>query len=146
MTASANDAFIAKLDPAGTYQWGVQAGGTGNDFANNLALDASGNCFVTGSFERTAQFGPLPSLTSIGDHDGFTAMLTSGGVWRWATPAAGRRTDNGICIAVGPGHTTYIGGEVFEYPVKLGTSPGLSINGPVIGIPSFVARMGPTTA
>ncbi|UOQ55686.1 T9SS type B sorting domain-containing protein [Hymenobacter cellulosivorans] len=140
--SSATDAFVAKLNPAGTYQWGVRAGGAGDDCANNLAVDASGNCFVTGSFERTAQFGPLPSLTSLGDHDGFTAMLTSSGVWRWATPAAGRRTDNGICVAVGPGHTTYMSGEAFEYPVKLGTSPGLSINGPVFGKPSFVARMG----
>jgi uncharacterized protein (TIGR03437 family) len=45
-----SDAFLAKLNPTGTaYTWATFLGGTGNDQALSLALDASQNVWATGT-------------------------------------------------------------------------------------------------
>ncbi|HEX2191574.1 MAG TPA: SBBP repeat-containing protein, partial [Acidimicrobiales bacterium] len=44
-----NDAFVAKLDPAGTsLVYSTYLGGTGHDSGRDIALDASGGAHVTG--------------------------------------------------------------------------------------------------
>jgi hypothetical protein len=48
--AGGNSAFVVKLDPAGaTFSFASLLGGSGNDVANALALDAGGNVYVTGA-------------------------------------------------------------------------------------------------
>ena len=47
------DAFIAKINPGTTtgavLDYSTYVGGTGNDFAKGIAVDASGNAYITGS-------------------------------------------------------------------------------------------------
>jgi hypothetical protein len=47
------DAFIAKINPGTTtgavLDYSTYVGGSGNDFANGIAVDASGNAYITGS-------------------------------------------------------------------------------------------------
>ncbi|WP_170061818.1 SBBP repeat-containing protein [Hymenobacter chitinivorans] len=142
-SGSGSDGFVAKLDAAGAYRWATQTGDGGRDLCNSIAADANGNCFVTGSFENTARFGSF-SLTAASPNttDAFTAMLGPTGTWRWVTSVSGPRIDNGICVAVGPGRTTYLGGETLGYPVRFGDGSGAAI-GSVAGLPGFVARLQP---
>lgn len=56
------------------WLWAKQAGGTDSDFGEALATDASGNCYVSGSFRDTASFGNY-SLASSGYNDIFVAKL-----------------------------------------------------------------------
>ncbi len=51
------DIIVAKYAPDGIFQWVQQAGGNSVDHANGIAADATGNCYVTGSFRFTANFG-----------------------------------------------------------------------------------------
>jgi large repetitive protein len=79
--------FIAKLDPQGNVLWAVSPKG---DFttARAIALDASGNVFIAGSFTGPGTFGsiavasPGPQTSAI-----FVAKLTPGGSFVWVTLA-----------------------------------------------------------
>jgi hypothetical protein len=66
------DIFLAKYDPAGNLVWARRAGGVGYDEARGVAIDSSGNIYMTGLFQNTASFGAA-SVTSSGLSDIFVA-------------------------------------------------------------------------
>ena len=51
--AGVSDAFIAKYDSAGSILWVRTVGGTGEEKANSVAVDADDNCYLTGYFQMT---------------------------------------------------------------------------------------------
>ncbi|MBK7936520.1 MAG: SBBP repeat-containing protein [Lewinellaceae bacterium] len=53
-----SDIFIAKYDASGNYIWAKQAGGTGFESGNGIALDGSGNVHITGNFPGVVDFDP----------------------------------------------------------------------------------------
>lgn len=52
------DNFIQKLDSNGGYLWTQQFGGTGDDGAQAIVVDASNNIYSTGGFKVTVDFNP----------------------------------------------------------------------------------------
>ncbi|WP_310392329.1 SBBP repeat-containing protein [Hymenobacter sp.] len=74
-SAGGTDVFVAKLPATGNASWAVRAGGSANDEAGGLALDAAAHCYLTGSFNGAATFGALPALASAGQDDAFVARL-----------------------------------------------------------------------
>src|SRR2546426_3350432 len=52
-----DDAFLAKYLADGTPVWSRRMGGTGNDGVTGIAMDRSGNVFVTGDFQNAVEFG-----------------------------------------------------------------------------------------
>lgn len=65
-TALGSDALVVKYSAQGQVQWARQGGGTGNDYAADVAVDAAGNVYVVGGYNATATFGSmvLPSTSS----------------------------------------------------------------------------------
>jgi hypothetical protein len=55
----ASDALLVIYTSQGDVQWARQGGGAGNDYAADLALDASGNVVVVGGFTSDARFGSI---------------------------------------------------------------------------------------
>jgi len=53
-TQYSDDLFIAKYDPLGNPLWAKSAGAARDNFANSVAVDASGNSFVTGNFRDSS--------------------------------------------------------------------------------------------
>jgi hypothetical protein len=49
-SAGGRDAFVAKFSPAGAFVWSKRYGGSRDDLATGVAIDASGNPVFTGSF------------------------------------------------------------------------------------------------
>ncbi len=99
-SAGTEDIFVAKYDPRGNLLWARAAGGSGDDYGAGVAVDASGNVYITGSFTGSAQFGGSggigisSALSTVAAGEGrvsglqiqseiFAAMLDANGAWRW---------------------------------------------------------------
>lgn len=95
------DIFAAKLDAAGNWLWVRQAGGSLDDIAYDIAVDASGNILVTGAYRNGAVFGGT-TLNATGTYANvFVAKLDAGGNWLWATNAGmGNDNDEAKSIAI----------------------------------------------
>jgi len=75
--------FIAKYNSSGVFQWAKSAGSSDYEWGINIAVDNSGNCFVTGEFFSTISFGSA-TVTTNGDRDVFLAKYSSEGDFQWA--------------------------------------------------------------
>jgi len=108
-----DDVFVAKMNSTGHWLWAVHAGGNGNDIGMSVALDSSGNAFIAGKFQGTAQFG-LDSMTAAGNAgDLFVAKISSNGVWQWVNGADSHPSgtdDSATSIAVDSNGYVYLTG------------------------------------
>jgi len=79
-TGSSSNFFVAKYNNSGSVQWAIKAGGTDNDGANDLTLDASGYVYVAGTFASPTLNLGSNTLTNSGgfDKDIFIAKLNGG--------------------------------------------------------------------
>lgn len=92
------------------FAWANRAGGTEGDAASRIAVDYSGNSYVTGIFRGNATFGST-ELTSRGSTDIFIAKYDAMGNVLWAKQAGGQDIDAGKNIAVDSIGNSYITGE-----------------------------------
>lgn len=100
-SAGDRDVFVAKFAGSnGQHVWSRRFGAALTDFGNGIAVDGSGNVFVTGAFKSTVDFGGGP-LTSAGERDVFVAKYagTNGG-HLWSKRFGGTSVDEGSGIAV----------------------------------------------
>jgi hypothetical protein len=98
------DAFVAKLNPAGSALiYSTYFGGSGTDIARGIAVDAAGNAYITGSTTST----DLPTTVNAfqaanaGGTDAFIAKLNStGSALLYSTYLGGSGDDqaNGIAL------------------------------------------------
>ena len=107
------DIFVAKLDSDGNWLWAQKAGGTSDDGGYSIAIDSSGNSYVTGYFHSTASFGNI-TLTSSGSYDIFVAKLDSNGNWLWAKKAGGTSDDYGYSITIDFSGNSYVTGYFYS--------------------------------
>lgn len=98
-----SDIFILKFTAGGDYLWARRAGGPGNDAANAVALDPSGNVYVGGVFRDSVRFAGLPWLYSAGGTDMCIAQYTSDGTAQWSLRAGGTGTDALTAMAINAG-------------------------------------------
>src|SRR5258707_9013310 len=87
LTISFSSAIATAQPPP--FRWAVQAGGTFDDFSRGIAVDSSGNSYVTGSFHDVAVFGDF-MLTSSGGFRIFFAQLPHPGKNLWGNTRGGR--------------------------------------------------------
>lgn len=109
------EVFVARLSPAGAWQWATRGGGTNNDVGNGLQVGRGGALYVTGFFQSaTASFGTT-ALTNAGTSDVFVGRLSLAGAWQWAVRAGGAGDDHGNALAVdGTGNLLLAG--IFRSP------------------------------
>jgi uncharacterized delta-60 repeat protein len=102
-TAGNYDVFIAKYNTSGVIQWQRRLGGTGADYGTSIAVDGSGNVYVTG-YETTQ---------TAGSNDVFIAKYNTSGVIQWQRRLGGTNNDRGSGIAVDGSGNVYVTG--YEY-------------------------------
>jgi len=90
------DIFIMNIDSAGNLVWAKSIGGIGDDEANSIKLDASGNIYIAGYFNGSVDFDSgagVSSLTSFGSKDMFLMKLDVSGNFLWVKQFGGQAED-----------------------------------------------------
>ncbi|MBM4432042.1 MAG: hypothetical protein FJ026_17090, partial [Chloroflexi bacterium] len=142
----ASDAFVAKVHPSGAVlSYCGYLGGSGEEQAHDIALDALGHAYVTGftgSDERTFPVVVGPDLTHNGGYDCFVAKvdpIASGLVF--CGYFGGTGNDEGWAIVADQLENTYVTGQTSStegsFPVFRG--PDLVYNGGLHD--AFVAKV-----
>jgi peptidoglycan hydrolase-like protein with peptidoglycan-binding domain len=121
-----DDIFVLKVNPSGTFQWVSTFGGTSNDVGEDIAVDSSGNSYITGWFRETVDFG-AGNVTSAGGADIFVLKLNSSGTFQWVNTYGGTSGDVGEGITVDSSGNSYITGwfrETVDFGAGNVTSAG----------------------
>ena len=105
-----NDIFIASFSSSGIHRWSSVFGGINADRGYDVAVDAAGNSYVTGSFSNSADFGG-GAITSRGVLDIFLASFTPAGAHRWSRGFGDKSPDLGYGVAVDNNSNVYITGQ-----------------------------------
>ncbi|MBF0317718.1 MAG: SBBP repeat-containing protein, partial [Nitrospirae bacterium] len=111
-----NDAFVLKLNATGsTLVYSSYLGGSGTDNSNYncIAVDSSGNAYITGVTSSTnfPTVSAFQSTSAGGDYDAFVAKLnTTGSALVYSTYLGGSGSDGGQGIAVDSSGNAYISG------------------------------------
>lgn len=94
------------------FSWAKKASSWAYDYGTGLCIDDTGNVYVTGEFELTADFaGSGISVISKGLHDIFLAKYTSMGNLLWVRTAGGIGGDGGYDVDVDASGNIYVTGE-----------------------------------
>jgi hypothetical protein len=133
-----DDIFIAKLNSSGDFVWAKRAGGKYDDNGEGIAVDGSGNVYVTGSFWGAASFGSTTLSSVSNSQDIFGAKLDGSGNWLWVNQAGGSHNDEGFGIAVNECGNVFLTGYI-GYGTSAFGSIELSCNG---DDDIFVAKLG----
>ncbi len=108
------NAFVAKINAAGSaLVYSTYLGGSGPDQGRGIAVDGSGNAYVTGITQSTnfPTANPLQA-TNGGGYDAFvTKINAAGSALVYSTYLGGSGTDNGFAIAVDVSGNAYVTGN-----------------------------------
>jgi hypothetical protein len=117
------DAFVLKMNSSGTQLlYATYLGGRGEERALGVAVDSTGNAYVTG-FTNSTDFPTVNALrgTLSGARDAFLAKLSADGSQLvWSTLWGGTGSDNANSVAVdGSDHVTIAGDTTsIDLPVQ----------------------------
>ncbi len=104
------DAFIAKLSPAGdALVFSTYLGGSVSDGALAVAVDGAGNAHVAGSAGST-NFPLVNPLQPVGGNDAFVARFSPTGALLYSTYLGGHGGDGATAVAVDALGATYVTG------------------------------------
>lgn len=96
ITSPDADIFLAKYDKEGNFQWIKIYGGNNSEIPSAIALDHSGNVFLTGHFNTTTTFGS--TTLSSSNIDLFLTKIDNSGNVLWSE--AGQITLGGSADAL----------------------------------------------
>jgi hypothetical protein len=111
------DGWVGKFNPSGSAIFLSYLGGGGADDGNGIALDSSGNIFITGNSATGSGGGGFPTVNAIqssnaGSNDGFvTKMSPDGLTLLYSTYIGGTDSDLARGIAVDSGGNAYVVGN-----------------------------------
>jgi hypothetical protein len=130
-----SDAFVVKVNPTGTgLIYAGYIGGAANDYSKGIAVDDSGNAYITGETTSDQNTFPVvvgPDLIANGVSDAFVAKINAAGTALvYAGYIGGGAWDKGFGIAVDGNDNAYVtgsaGSDQNSFPVRGG--PDLTFN------------------
>jgi len=108
-TSGGADIFVASFTPSGKYRWSKTFGSTSYDYGYDVAVDKSGNVYVTGGFYSSMNCGGS-NLQSKGSNDVFICSFDSAGKHRWSGSWGSTSTDYGYAIGADSNSNVYLTG------------------------------------
>jgi len=103
--------IVPKPPPKG---WGLTWGGTDSDDAWDVAVDASGNAYVVGSFKGTADLDPHPSVdnhVSNGLMDAYIIKISNAGIYQWGLSWGSTNDDISNAVTIDNAGDIYVTGS-----------------------------------
>ncbi len=147
-SAGGSDVFILKQDSLGNLIWAKQIEAIGySDAGRSIKVDNSGNVFITGYVNLSADFDPGPgtyTLQGSAALDIFVSKLDAAGNFVWANRIGGTGNDQGEAIALDPLGNVYVAGVYNSNSVDFDPGAGtytLNSNG---GFDFFVSKFNPS--
>jgi Beta-propeller repeat/Cep192 domain 4/Abnormal spindle-like microcephaly-assoc'd, ASPM-SPD-2-Hydin len=148
------DAFVSEVTAGGAaLTYSTYAGGSNNDAAAAIALDAAGDAFVTGNttstdFPTHSAVQAACNTASTGCDDAFVLELAPGGASAtYSTFLGGSAHDTGAGIALDAAGNAYVAGATnsIDFPVTPGAFQVACGSTAACGN-AFVAKFGPSAA
>jgi hypothetical protein len=152
-----NDAFVAKLNPAGSqFTYSTYLGGALSDSGASIGVDSSGAAYVAGTTTSPTIFGTagafdttlappaLPDTTQRSD--AYVAKLNpAGSALDYATYIGGARSESGTGIAVDSAGSAHVTGETAstDFPTKNANQPANASAAGPNDADSFVTKLNP---
>ena len=126
------NAFVTKINPGtSSFSFSTYLGGSNCDGANSVALDPSGNVYITGTTSSTDFFTASAFQTTASTSgDAFVTKLTNGGSAIYSTYLGGNGTDAGRGIAADSSGNAYVTGSTSSTnfptvnPLQVNTTSG----------------------
>ena len=143
------DAFVAKLSSVGAHLWSTYLGGSSYDGGRAIAVDGSGNVYVTGITDSSGWVaGGFDTSIDSGHDDAFVAKLSPDGAHLWSTYLGGDSWDEGNGIAVDGAGDVYVTGNTYSVGwVAEGFNTSFNNNeSDAVGGDAFVAKLSPAGA
>lgn len=122
------DVFVAKIDPAGKgLIYSTLLGGSGHDSAKGIAVDSSGNAYISG-YTKSEDFPVKGAIQpkAGGKSDAFLVKLNpDGNALVYSTYVGGSDDDEANQIALDPAGNVYITGDTSsaDFPLKNALQP-----------------------
>jgi gliding motility-associated-like protein len=134
-SGSSKGGFVAKYDPNGNVLWAFKIGNNHNNICKGVAIDSTGNIYVTGTFELTTDFkglsGTISNLTSSGGDDVFLAKYNSSGQLQWVRKGGGGSDETGFSVCLNSSSVficgDYSNNAVFGSLNTVSNNPGKNI-------------------
>ena len=104
-----SDIFVTSYTSLGVHRWSKSFGGTSGDIGYGVAVDSSGNVYITGHFMDTVDFGG-GKFISKGIWDIFVIKYTSSGAHQWSREFGSKTNDNGSSVTVDSSGNVYVTG------------------------------------
>src|SRR5580658_2409149 len=127
--AGGKNAFVVKLTPTGNgLAYSTYLGGNGSDAGNGIAVDSSGNAYITGDTTSTNFPATAYQKTYRGSQDAFVSKLNAAGsALTYSTYLGGGSIDHGAAIAVDSTGTAYITGSTYstDFPTLDAMQPAI---------------------
>ncbi len=136
-----DDVFVVKYDPSGNVLWAKAGGGINDDLGESVAVDASGNVYITGIFaSHTINFSGTVLTTNGGNNDVFLVKYNSGGTLVWAKNFGGYDDEGVGAVTLDATGNPYLTGSYLSPKIGFGTDT--LVNGG--GLDLFTVKLDPS--
>ena len=108
-----SDFFIVKVSSEGDVIWGKTIGGSGEDIAEDIAIDDSGYVYITGTFQGTVDFDPgagVDNYTAPSNSNQFILKMDTAGNYVWNKTIVGPYAGSNHTITVDHDHNILVAG------------------------------------
>ena len=149
-SGGAYDAFVASYSSTGVLAWATYFGGAGSDMGTGIAVDATGNVFMSG-YTNSVGLNTVGAAYS-GGMDAFLVKFDNAGTRQWSTYMGGTGDDYGRSVACDPTGNVYLVGQtssatgiasgISYQPLKSGTTDGFFAQYNTIGVLNYSSYFG----
>jgi gliding motility-associated-like protein len=130
------DIYVAKYGSNGVLIWVKKFGGNFSDRGYDLALDNSGNIFITGQFYGTVDFSGQSVSSNSNSKDIFLIKMTNSGSVLWAISEGGSGAENAYGITCDGSGNVILTGQYEGSGVLISQNFSSTLD-PITGLASY---------